>query len=171
MTNTLAEKKLAYQKAAQNAALEESLHKLVEGEKQKRTPSEALIQNAQAVGRRKEAIARVRIKPGKGVWKVNGRDLVQYFPNKVHQQLVHSPLVLLGSLEKYDVTVNVHGGGISGQAGAVRLGVARCLNEADREANRPSLKSAGFLTRDDRKVERKKAGLKKARKASQFSKR
>ncbi|MGQ0847253.1 MAG: 30S ribosomal protein S9 [Sporichthyaceae bacterium] len=124
-----------------------------------------------AVGRRKEAIARVRIVPGTGVWKLNGRTLEDYFPNKVHQQIVKDPLVLLGLEGSYDVFARIHGGGISGQAGALRLGIARSLNEADKEHNRPTLKKAGFLTRDARATERKKYGLKKARKAPQYSKR
>jgi small subunit ribosomal protein S9 len=131
----------------------------------------AAVGKASVVGRRKEAVARVRVMPGKGVWTINGRKLENYFPNKVHQQLVNSPFVLTEQEKKYDIIVNVRGGGTSGQAGAIRLGVARALNEIDMEVLRPSLKKAGFLTRDDRKVERKKAGLKKARKASQFSKR
>ena len=122
-------------------------------------------------GRRKQAIARVRIVPGSGEWKINGRTLEEYFPNKVHQQIVNEPLVALELNGAYDVLVRVHGGGPSGQAGAVRLGVARSLNEVDSELNRPILKKAGFLTRDARVPERKKVGLKKARKASQFSKR
>ncbi len=124
-----------------------------------------------AVGRRKEAIARVRIVPGTGVWKLNGRTLEDYFPNKVHQQLVKDPLVILGLDGSYDVFARIHGGGISGQAGALRLGIARSLNQADEEHNRPVLKKAGFLTRDARAIERKKYGLKKARKAPQYSKR
>jgi small subunit ribosomal protein S9 len=131
----------------------------------------AIIGKAAAVGRRKEAVARVRLFPGNGNWSINGKNLEGYFPNKVHQQLVNSPLVLVGQESRYDVIVNVRGGGTSGQAGATRLGVSRALNEIDREANRAPLKSAGFLSRDARAVERKKAGLKKARKASQFSKR
>jgi small subunit ribosomal protein S9 len=131
----------------------------------------AAVGKAAVVGRRKEAVARVRVMPGTGVWKINGRKLENYFPNKVHQQLVNSPFVLTEQEKKYDIIVNVRGGGTSGQAGAIRLGIARALNEIDTETLRPSLKKAGFLTRDDRKVERKKAGLKKARKASQFSKR
>ncbi|MGN6636248.1 MAG: 30S ribosomal protein S9 [Oryzihumus sp.] len=122
-------------------------------------------------GRRKQAIARVRIVPGTGEWKINGRTLDEYFPNKVHQQIVNEPLKVLELDGSYDVLVRVHGGGPSGQAGAVRLGVARSLNEVDAEANRPTLKNAGFLTRDARVPERKKAGLKKARKAPQYSKR
>ncbi len=126
---------------------------------------------AGATGRRKQAIARVRIVPGTGEWKINGRSLEDYFPNKVHQQIVNEPLKVLDLDGAYDVLVRVHGGGPSGQAGAVRLGVARSLNEADTELNRPTLKKAGFLTRDARVPERKKAGLKKARKAPQYSKR
>ena len=125
----------------------------------------------QATGRRKEAVARVRLVPGTGEWKINGRTLDDYFPNKLHQQLVNSPFALLDLEGRFDVIARIDGGGISGQAGALRLGISRALNEIDREANRPALKKAGFLTRDDRAVERKKAGLKKARKASQFSKR
>ncbi len=124
-----------------------------------------------ATGRRKQAIARVRIVPGAGEWKINGRSLADYFPNKVHQQIVNEPLKVLELDGAYDVLVRVHGGGPSGQAGAVRLGVARSLNEVDTELNRPALKKAGFLTRDARVPERKKAGLKKARKAPQYSKR
>jgi small subunit ribosomal protein S9 len=123
------------------------------------------------LGRRKEAIARVRIVPGTGVWKINGRTLDGYFPNKVHQQLVNDPFKILELDGAYDVIARIDGGGISGQAGALRLGVARALNAADAEANRPALKKAGFLTRDPRAIERKKAGLKKARKAPQYSKR
>ena len=124
-----------------------------------------------ATGRRKQAIARVRIVPGTGEWTVNGRTLENYFPNKVHQQIVREPLTILELDGAYDVLVRVHGGGPSGQAGAVRLGVARSLNGVDEELNRPALKKAGFLTRDARVPERKKAGLKKARKAPQYSKR
>ncbi|MDN6498496.1 MAG: 30S ribosomal protein S9, partial [Yaniella sp.] len=127
--------------------------------------------SGQAVGRRKRAIARVRLIPGTGSWKINGRDLDTYFPNKLHQQEVNDPFRVLELTGAYDVVALVHGGGPSGQAGAVRLGVARALNEIDRENNRGPLKKAGFLTRDARAVERKKAGLKKARKAPQYSKR
>ncbi len=123
------------------------------------------------LGRRKEAIARVRLVPGTGQWKINGRTLEEYFPNKLHQQLVRSPFTLLDLEGRFDVVARINGGGVSGQAGAMRLGIARALNEIDREANRPALKKAGFLTRDARAVERKKAGLKKARKAPQYSKR
>jgi small subunit ribosomal protein S9 len=124
-----------------------------------------------ATGRRKEAIARVRIVPGTGRWVVNGRTLEGYFPNKVHQQLVNEPFVTLGAVDRFDVIARIHGGGSSGQAGALRLAIARCLNDIDTEGNRPTLKKAGFLTRDPRVKERKKYGLKKARKAPQYSKR
>jgi small subunit ribosomal protein S9 len=124
-----------------------------------------------AVGRRKQAIARVRVIPGSGQWTINGRNLETYFPNKLHQQEVNDPFKLLELEGAYDVIARISGGGPSGQSGALRLGVARALNEIDRENNRPALKKAGFLTRDARVIERKKAGLKKARKASQFSKR
>ena len=127
--------------------------------------------SGQGLGRRKEAIARVRIVPGTGVWKINGRTLDSYFPNKVHQQLVNDPFKVLELDGAYDVVARIDGGGISGQAGALRLGVARALNAADLENNRATLKKAGFLTRDPRATERKKAGLKKARKAPQYSKR
>ncbi len=122
-------------------------------------------------GRRKRAIARVRLTPGSGQWQVNGRSLEEFFPNKLHQQEVNDPFTLLDLQGRFDAFVRVEGGGPSGQAGAVRLGVARALNEIDVEANRPALKKAGFLTRDARVPERKKPGLKKARKAPQFSKR
>jgi small subunit ribosomal protein S9 len=135
-----------------------------------RTPRIVNVPGA-AVGRRKEAIARVRINPGSGGFKVNGRSLEEYFPNKLHQQLITDPFKLLDLVGSYDVIARITGGGPSGQAGALRLAIARSLNEIDRENNRPALKKAGFLTRDARVIERKKAGLKKARKASQFSKR
>ncbi|HEU5033682.1 MAG TPA: 30S ribosomal protein S9 [Mycobacteriales bacterium] len=123
-----------------------------------------------ATGRRKEAIARVRLVPGTGTWTINGRTLEDYFPNKVHQQVVNEPLKTLDVADRYDVLVRVQGGGVSGQAGAVRLGIARALTQTDDDA-RPPLKKAGFLTRDARAKERKKYGLKKARKAPQYSKR
>ncbi len=125
---------------------------------------------AAATGRRKEAIARVRIVPGSGKWTINGRTLDQYFPNKVHQQIVNSPFVLLGLENQFDVICRVNGGGTTGQAGALLLGISRALQFANIE-HRPALKKAGFLTRDARATERKKAGLKKARKAPQYSKR
>jgi small subunit ribosomal protein S9 len=125
---------------------------------------------AGATGRRKEAIARVRIVPGSGTWNINGRTLEDYFPNKVHQQLVAEPLRTLDVAESYDVIARITGGGVTGQAGALRLGISRALTGADIEC-RPVLKKAGFLTRDARVKERKKYGLKKARKAPQYSKR
>ncbi|WP_026530961.1 30S ribosomal protein S9 [Haematomicrobium sanguinis] len=124
-----------------------------------------------AVGRRKEAIARVRVIPGSGKWTINGRELDNYFPNKLHQQEVKEPFKILDLDGAYDVIARISGGGPSGQAGALRLGVARALNEINVENNRPGLKKAGFLSRDARIKERKKAGLKKARKAPQYSKR
>jgi small subunit ribosomal protein S9 len=124
-----------------------------------------------AVGRRKQAIARVRIVPGSGVITVNGRAFEDYFPNKLHQQLVKDPFTVLNLTDAYDVIARISGGGPSGQAGALRLGIARSLNGIDEENNRATLKKAGFLSRDARVKERKKAGLKKARKAPQYSKR
>lgn len=135
------------------------------------THGQSLTAPGAGTGRRKEAIARVRLVPGTGTWTINGRSLDEYFPNKLHQQLVNSPFVLLGLEQRFDVIARINGGGISGQAGALRLGIARALNEIDRDANRATLKKAGFLTRDARAIERKKAGLKKARKAPQYSKR
>ncbi|AOS65762.1 30S ribosomal protein S9 [Actinoalloteichus hymeniacidonis] len=124
----------------------------------------------QTVGRRKEAVVRVRLVPGTGEFKLNGKALEEYFPNKVHQQLIKEPLVTLEKVESFDVFGNLHGGGTSGQAGALRLAIARALIEVDAD-DRPALKKAGFLTRDSRAKERKKYGLKKARKAPQYSKR
>ena len=124
-----------------------------------------------AVGRRKQAIARVRIVPGSGTITVNGRTIEDYFPNKLHQQLVTDPFTVLNLTDAYDVIARISGGGPSGQAGALRLGIARSLNGIDEENNRATLKKAGFLSRDARVKERKKAGLKKARKAPQYSKR
>jgi small subunit ribosomal protein S9 len=131
----------------------------------------ATIGPSSATGRRKEAVARVRLVPGTGEWTVNGRALDSYFPNKLHQQVVNEPFVNTDLVGRFDVVARIHGGGITGQAGALRLGVARALNAIDIDANRPSLKKAGLLTRDARVIERKKAGLKKARKAPQYSKR
>jgi small subunit ribosomal protein S9 len=125
---------------------------------------------AQTVGRRKEAVVRVRLTPGSGQFRLNGKTLEEYFPNKVHQQLIREPLVILEKPEIFDVRANLKGGGITGQAGALRLAIARALIEIDPE-DRPALKKAGFLTRDPRVKERKKYGLKKARKAPQYSKR
>jgi small subunit ribosomal protein S9 len=134
-------------------------------------PRPATIAPANATGRRKAAVARVRLVPGTGQWTVNGRTLESYFPNKLHQQVVNEPFVNTDLVGRFDVIARIHGGGITGQAGALRLGVARALNAIDVDANRPSLKKAGLLTRDARVIERKKAGLKKARKAPQYSKR
>ncbi|GAA3841771.1 hypothetical protein GCM10022243_05230 [Saccharothrix violaceirubra] len=125
---------------------------------------------AQTVGRRKEAIVRVRLLPGTGKFTLNGKSLEAYFPNKVHQQLIREPLVTTEKPETFDVVANLRGGGTTGQAGALRLAIARALIAVDSE-DRPVLKKAGFLTRDPRVKERKKYGLKKARKAPQYSKR
>jgi small subunit ribosomal protein S9 len=124
----------------------------------------------QTVGRRKEAIVRVRLVPGTGKFTLNGRTLENYFPSKVHQQLVREPLVMTEKAEGLDVHANLRGGGTTGQAGALRLAIARALVEWESD-DRPALKKAGFLTRDARATERKKYGLKKARKAPQYSKR
>jgi len=131
----------------------------------------APAQLARGTGRRKEAVVRVRLIEGTGTFKLNGRPLEDYFPNPAHRRLVTEPLRVTNTLERYDVLANLDGGGVSGQAGALRLGIARCLNAVDEEASRPALKKAGMLTRDARIKERKKAGLKKARKAPQYSKR
>ncbi|WP_027625112.1 30S ribosomal protein S9 [Clostridium lundense] len=121
-------------------------------------------------GRRKKAIARVRLVPGEGKVVINKRDIESYFGLETLRVIVNQPLVLTGTKEKFDVLVNVHGGGYTGQAGAIRHGVSRALLKAD-ESLKPELKKAGFLTRDPRMKERKKYGLKKARRAPQFSKR
>ena len=121
-------------------------------------------------GRRKHSVARVRLYKGTGKITVNGRDIDEYFGLETLKVIVKQPLTVTNSLEKFDVIASVNGGGFSGQAGAIRLGVARALNEANAEF-RPALKSNGFLTRDSRAKERKKYGLKKARRAPQFSKR
>jgi small subunit ribosomal protein S9 len=121
-------------------------------------------------GRRKEAVARVRLYPGTGEMKVNGGTLDSFFPNRRHRIEVLAPLIHVDLKGSYDVVANLHGGGISGQAGALRMGIARALVEAD-EGLRADLKKGGFLTRDARMKERKKYGLKGARKKPQFSKR
>ena len=121
-------------------------------------------------GRRKSSVARVRLLPGTGKVTINGRDIDEYFGLETLKTICRQPLALIGAEGKYDVLVSVNGGGVTGQAGAIRHGVARALLEAD-ETLRPELKKAGFLTRDSRAVERKKYGLKKARKRPQFSKR
>ncbi|MFR1709127.1 MAG: 30S ribosomal protein S9 [Clostridium sp.] len=121
-------------------------------------------------GRRKKSVARVRLVPGEGKVVINKRDMDNYFGLDTLKFIVNQPLVLTGTKDKFDVLVNVHGGGFTGQAGAIRHGISRALLKAD-ESLRPELKNAGFLTRDPRMKERKKYGLKKARRASQFSKR
>nr|WP_187423713.1 30S ribosomal protein S9 [Bacteroides pyogenes] len=121
-------------------------------------------------GRRKSAVARVRLLPGQGTFTINGKDIEEYFGYETLKELAKSPLKLTEKLGQFDVKVNVKGGGFTGQAGAIRHGVSRALLEVDEEL-KPVLKRAGFLTRDSRKKERKKPGLKKARKSSQFSKR
>ncbi len=124
----------------------------------------------QTVGRRKEAVVRVRLLPGSGQFNLDGRSLEAYFPNKVHQQLIKAPLVTVDREDSFDIHAHLDGGGPSGQAGALRLAIARALILVQPE-DRPALKKAGFLTRDPRSTERKKYGLKKARKAPQYSKR
>ena len=125
---------------------------------------------AQTTGRRKAAIARVRIRPGTGVITINKRALEDYFPNSTHRMVITEPLRLTSLEETYDIDATMDGGGTTGQAGALRLGIARALIDVDPEL-RPALKKAGFLTRDAREKESKKYGLKKARKAPQYSKR
>ena len=124
----------------------------------------------QTVGRRKEAVVRVRLVPGTGQFNLDGRSLEDYFPNKVHQQLIKAPLVTVDRVDAFDIYAHLDGGGPSGQAGALRLAISRALILVQPE-DRPALKKAGFLTRDPRAFERKKYGLKKARKAPQYSKR
>jgi small subunit ribosomal protein S9 len=121
-------------------------------------------------GRRKTAVARVYLRPGSGKISVNRRDFDDYFPNQVLKMVIRQPLLLTETAEKFDILINVTGGGSTGQAGAIRHGIARALLEYNAEL-RPRLKAAGFLTRDPRKVERKKPGQPKARKRFQFSKR
>ena len=133
-----------------------------------RTKKEQEVFNG--TGRRKSSVARVRIMSGKGNITVNGKALDEYFGEETLKVIVRQPLTATNTLDKFDVIATVKGGGFSGQAGAVRHGIARALNEANSEF-RPALKSNGFLTRDPRMKERKKYGLKKARKAPQFSKR
>ncbi|MGI6002367.1 MAG: 30S ribosomal protein S9 [Lachnospiraceae bacterium] len=122
-------------------------------------------------GRRKKSIARVYLTPGTGKITINKRDIDDYFGLETLKVVVRQPLVLTETADKFDVTVNVRGGGFTGQAGAIRHGISRALCKADEEAYRPALKKAGYLTRDPRMKERKKYGLKKARRAPQFSKR
>ncbi|HKH06717.1 MAG TPA: 30S ribosomal protein S9 [Acidimicrobiales bacterium] len=124
----------------------------------------------QTTGRRKGAVARVRLRPGEGKITINSREVAEYFPSKAHQMILSEPLRLTSTDEQYDVEATIGGGGVSGQAGALRLGIARALVDIDPEM-RTTLKRAGFLTRDQREKESKKYGLKKARKAPQYSKR
>jgi small subunit ribosomal protein S9 len=124
----------------------------------------------QTTGRRKAAIARVRLRPGNGTIVVNGRAVEDYFPSATHRMILTEPLRLVEKSEVYNIDASLDGGGISGQAGALRLGIARSLSELEPEL-RATLKRAGFLTRDPREKEQKKYGLKKARKAPQYSKR
>ena len=123
-----------------------------------------------STGRRKESIARVRITPGDGSFSINGRTIDDYFPTRVHRMVAVAPLRLVGRERDYDVVATIRGGGVAGQAGAVKLGLARALIQADPEL-RGQLKAEGYLTRDAREKERRKYGLKKARKAPQYSKR
>lgn len=124
----------------------------------------------QSTGRRKRAVARVRIRPGEGAITINKRPLEDYFPNPTHRMVLSEPLRLTSTGEMYDIDATLHGGGVSGQAGAIRLGISRGLIALDPEL-RGALKRAGFLSRDAREKESKKYGLKKARKAPQYSKR
>ena len=124
----------------------------------------------QSTGRRKRAVARVRFRPGTGTITINKRPVEDYFPNDTHRMVLSEPLKVTSMTEAYDIDATIHGGGVSGQAGALRLGISRALIALDEEL-RPTLKKAGFLTRDSREKESKKYGLKKARKAPQYSKR
>ncbi len=130
----------------------------------------AELNQIQTVGRRKTSVARVILRPGAGEWKINGRDLPEYFPRGTHQIRVEEPLKAMELQGQFDVLVRVAGGGLTGQADAVRMGVARAIVAHDEEL-RPALRARGLLTRDPRKVERKKPGRPKARKRFQFSKR
>ncbi|MDH3270334.1 MAG: 30S ribosomal protein S9 [Gemmatimonadota bacterium] len=124
----------------------------------------------QTVGRRKRSVARVTLRPGKGEWSINGRTMADYFPRPTHQIRVEEPFKVAEAEGQFDVTVRVHGGGLTGQSDAVRMGISRALVEHDEEL-RPALREKGMLTRDARQVERKKPGRPKARKRFQFSKR
>lgn len=125
---------------------------------------------AQSTGRRKEAVCRARFLEGAGDWKVNGRTLEDYFPSATHRMIITEPLRITNTEGRYDIVAKLEGGGVSGQAGALRHAIARALVDLDEDL-RPQLKKAGFLTRDAREKERRKYGLKKARKAPQYSKR
>jgi small subunit ribosomal protein S9 len=157
------------QSVEQTEATTESTETVAETEAAPREPV-VMDRPIQTVGRRKEAVVRVRLVPGTGQFNLDGRTLEAYFPNKVHQQLIKAPLVTVDRLESFDIYAHLDGGGPSGQAGALRLAIARALILVQPE-DRPALKKAGFLTRDPRAIERKKYGLKKARKAPQYSKR
>ena len=128
------------------------------------------LQTIQTVGRRKTAVARILLRSGEGEWTINGRPLAEYFPRKTHQMRVEEPLQVTELDGRFDIQIRVNGGGLTGQADAIRMGVARALVAYDEEV-RPNLKAKGLLTRDPRKVERKKPGRPKARKRFQFSKR
>ncbi|MBL7840485.1 MAG: 30S ribosomal protein S9 [Cyclobacteriaceae bacterium] len=128
------------------------------------------MDNFNATGRRKTSVARVYVTPGKGDITVNARDLKEYFLSEIHQTMVKQPLVALKAENQYDVSINVEGGGVKGQAEAIRLGIARALVLSNAE-NKPTLRKEGFVTRDSRMVERKKPGRRKARRRFQFSKR
>jgi small subunit ribosomal protein S9 len=130
----------------------------------------AITATKMSTGRRKEAVARVRLIPGSGNFDIDGRSLDEYFPTRVHRMVAQAPLRLVGREKDFDVLATIKGGGINGQAGALRLGIARALIELDPEL-RVQLKAEGYLTRDAREKERRKYGLKKARKAPQYSKR
>ena len=125
---------------------------------------------ARSTGRRKEAVCRARVLEGSGNWKVNGRPLDDYFPSATHRMIITEPLRITNTEGRYDIIAKLEGGGVSGQAGALRHAIARALVDLDEDL-RPQLKKAGFLTRDAREKERRKYGLKKARKAPQYSKR
>ena len=135
------------------------------------TETTAGVARYRATGKRKSAVARVTLTPGSGAITCNGRPIDEFFGRKVLVTEARQPLTVTGTEGRFDVVALLHGGGVSGQAGALRLGIARSLNEVDVEGNRPTLKKAGFLTRDARVKESKKYGLKKARKAPQYSKR
>ena len=156
--------------AAEGTAAETSEAPAAAAAPSTRTDSFVIERPIQTVGRRKEAVVRVRLVPGSGKFDLDGRSLEAYFPNKVHQQLIKAPLVTVDRVESFDIFAHLDGGGPSGQAGALRLAIARALILVTPE-DRPALKKAGFLTRDPRATERKKYGLKKARKAPQYSKR
>ncbi len=128
------------------------------------------LQKIQTVGRRKTSVARILLRPGEGEWTINGRPLAEYFPRKAHQMRVEEPLLVTELEGRFDIRIRVKGGGLTGQADAIRMGVARALVAYDEE-QRPNPRSKGLLTRDPRKVERKKPGRPKARKRFQFSKR